>query len=182
MNAEVSKYFIALIPPEPLESDIMKIKEELAAKYQTRGALRSPAHITLHMPFEWKTIKEIKLTEILSAFRFEKPPEIELPGYSCFEPRVLFIDVKRNEQLINLQKELVFHVKSNLNIFNQYDDKRGFHPHLTIAFRDLKKDAFYQAWDSLKEKEFQGKFTASSFHLLRMNGNNWVKHREFSFS
>jgi 2'-5' RNA ligase len=31
---------------------------------------------------------------------------------------------------------------------------RGFHPHITIAFRDLKKAVFYKAWEEYKSKLF----------------------------
>ena len=174
---ETSKYFLAIVPNEPVFSLIEGIKKECSVNYNSKGALRSPAHITLHMPFEWKENKETLLIETLGQFK-HPAVQIELNNYNCFEPRVLFIDVKKNESLNQLQQQLVFHVKKKLQLFNQYEDKRGFHPHITIAFRDLKKELFYRAWNELREKKFECEFTCTSFFLLKQNGQQWLPYRE----
>jgi len=163
-------------------SDIESIKQEISRNYNNKSALRSPAHITLHMPFEIKSGKEDLMISTLSAFRFSIPFQVQLNNFSCFEPKVIFIDVVPNDPLITLQKELVYHVKSNLNIFNQYDDKRAYHPHITIAFRDLKKSDFYLANEEYKTKVFQAEFKVNSFFLLKHTGKIWLPFKEFSFS
>ncbi len=176
------KYFIAIIPPEPVFSASEKVKLEISEKYNNKSALRSPAHITLHMPFEMKEQKEGHLIEKISTFKFSSPFNIHLQNYSCFEPKVIFIDVIKNETLNELQKQLVLHVKSNLNIFNQYEDRRAYHPHLTIAFRDLKKTDFYLANEEYKNKTFSGRFNVNSFFLLKHTGKIWLRHKEFPFT
>lgn len=175
------KYFIAIIPPEPVFSEIEKIKLEISQKYNNKSSLRSPAHITLHMPFEMKEQKEGVLIEKISEFKFSPSFDLQLKNYSCFEPKVIFIDVIKNETLNTLQKELVFHVKSNLNVFNQYEDKRGYHPHVTIAFRDLKKTDFYLANEEYKAKVFDAEFKVNSFFLLKHTGKVWLPLKAFSF-
>jgi 2'-5' RNA ligase len=175
------KYFIAIIPSEPVFSEIEKVKLEISQKYNNKSSLRSPAHITLHMPFEMKEEKENILIEKISSFKFSSSFSVQLKDYSCFEPKVIFIDVIRNETLNTFQKELVFHVKSNLNIFNQYEDKRAYHPHVTIAFRDLKKSDFYSANEEYKTKNFSAEFKVNSFFLLKHTGKIWLPLKEFSF-
>ncbi|HWY12703.1 MAG TPA: 2'-5' RNA ligase family protein [Bacteroidia bacterium] len=175
------KYFIALIPPEPVFSETEKIKLEVSQKYDNKSALRSPSHITLHMPFEMKIEKEESLIQKLSEFKFSPSFDIRLKNFGCFEPKVIFIDVVKNETLSSLQKELVFHIKSNLNIFNQYEDKRGFHPHLTIAFRDLKKENFYLAFKEYQSKIFEANFSVRSFFLLKHDDKRWNPFKEFAF-
>jgi 2'-5' RNA ligase len=144
--------------------------------------LRSPAHITLHMPFEMKEQKEETLIQKISEFKFSPSFTVELKNYSCFEPKVIFIDVIKNEDLTTLQRELVFHIKSNLNIFNQYEDKRAYHPHATIAFRDLKKTDFYLANEEYRTKNFSAEFKVNSFFLLKHTGKVWLPFKEFLFS
>lgn len=175
------KYFIAIIPPEPVFSEVEKVKLEISQKYNNKSSLRSPAHITLHMPFEMKESKEQDLIQKISDFKFSSSFSVELKNYSGFEPKVIFIDVIPNDTLNTLQKELVFHVKSNLNIFNQYEDKRAYHPHVTIAFRDLKKTDFYLANEEYKTKTFSAKFQVNSFFLLKHAGKVWLTLKEFSF-
>ncbi len=48
----IQKYFIAIVIPEPFQVELMDIKNIVKDKFNSKGALRSPAHITLHMPFE----------------------------------------------------------------------------------------------------------------------------------
>lgn len=175
------KYFIAIIPPEPIFSEIETIKKEVSLLYSNKSALRSPAHITLHMPFEWKENKENDLINSLNGFTFNNAISVELKNYSCFEPKVVFIDVVANETLASLQTLLVQHIKKNCNIFNQANDARGFHPHITIAFRDLKKSAFYEMMNVYKEKKFSASFTSHSYFLLKLIDKKWQAIKEFSF-
>ena len=171
--ATLKKYFIAIIPPEPLFGQIELIKKQVSESYHNKSALRSPAHITLHMPFEWKEEKEDFLIETLKQFKFGQALDIELKNFGCFEPKVLFIDVVKNEGLHFLQSNLVQFVKQNFNIFNQADDKRAYHPHVTIAFRDLKKELFYKAWAEFNSKTFTGSFSAKRLTLLKHSGKVW---------
>ena len=58
MKEGEKRYFLAIIPPEKIEKEIYGLKELVADKFHSKAALRSPAHITLHMPFLWKEAKE----------------------------------------------------------------------------------------------------------------------------
>ena len=93
------KYFIAIVPPEPLLADIQNIKQSVFDNYKSKGALRSPGHITLHMPFSFDESKENKLIECLSDFKFKTQ---------------LF------EQMI---------VKTGCRHFIMYDDRKDHLPH-----------------------------------------------------
>lgn len=177
----LQKYFIAIVPPEPVLSSIQAIKQTIFEKYGTKGALRSPGHITLHMPFSWEESKEDKLIAELTSFKFEKQFSVQLKNYHCFEPRVVFINVSENETLNSLQKELVKQVRQKLQLFNQSDDMRGFHPHVTVAFRDLKKPVFYKVWEEYQSKEFNAEFECSSICLLKQVDQNWEVYKEFKF-
>jgi 2'-5' RNA ligase len=179
--ATKQKYFIAIIPPDPLFSKIELIKKQVSESYNNKSALRAPAHITLHLPFEWVEEKENILLEKLQRFKFGDGLSIQLKNYSCFEPKVLFIDVLPNAELNALQGELVQHIKQELHIFNQADDKRAYHPHITIAFRDLKKALFYKAWEEYKNKDFKADFLTNSFFLLKHNGKEWHRLQEFIY-
>ena len=85
-----ARYFLALVPPEPHFSKIMELKQEVAATFESKGALRSPPHITLQMPFLWKESKRQLLYDHLAEFKF---PEFELTinDYGFFEPRESFL-------------------------------------------------------------------------------------------
>lgn len=177
----LQKYFIALVPPEPLRSRIDDLKKEVAEKYNNKSALRSPPHITLHLPFEWKEEKEEALIENLSAFKFDASFQIILKDFSCFEPKVVFIDVVKNETLDRLQKGLVQHVKTTCGLLNQANDLRPYHPHVTIAFRDLRKADFYSMMEEYRDKKFDAEFVCNEFCLLKNDGKLWEIYRRFGF-
>jgi 2'-5' RNA ligase len=176
----LQKYFIAIVPSEPLLSQIQELKRSIFEVYGTKGALRSPGHITLHMPFSWQEEKEEKLINSLENFSFEKEFQITLSDFACFEPRVIFIIVQENDLLFQMQQQLVRYAKQNLQLFNQSDDMRGFHPHVTVAFRDLKKPLFYKMWEEYKNKVFDATFTCNNICLLKHVDDKWEVYKTFT--
>lgn len=175
-------YFIGIVPPSPVYEEALKIKQYVYEQYKNKGALKSPPHITLHMPFKWEEQKEEKLISLLSKFVSEsriKPFELRLKNFDCFEPRVIFIAVEKSEPLLVLQQELKRFCKVKLNLFNATFKEHAYHPHLTVAFRDLKKTDFYKAWNEFKDKLFEGNFIVNQFVLLKHNGQVWEKLRSF---
>lgn len=177
----LQKYFIAIVPSESVLKQMTAIKQNIFQNYGTKGALLSPAHITLHMPFSWDDNKEEKLISVLQTIKQLTDLSIELNGFGCFEPRVVFINVKPNNELNSLQTEVVKHCKQKLNLFNQAENLRGFHPHITIAFRDLKKPVFYKLWEEYQQKVFTETFNCNSICLMKQIGEQWVVYKEFSY-
>lgn len=176
----VSKYFIAIIPPSPIYEEINQLKEYCKENFNSKAALRSPPHITLHMPFQWKEAKEEKLILALQNFvSTEKGFQINLKNFSCFEPRVIFIHVKKKDSLNLFQKRLQRFCRTQLNLLNAEYKDLTFHPHVTIAFRDLKKSLFPKAWNIFREKKFEGQFMATFIALLKYDTNRWNVFREF---
>lgn len=180
MKTGEARYFLALIPKEPLASDIFKIKEEISEKYHTRGALRSPAHLTLHMPFLWKERKEDRLfNKLAQATKFE-PFDIRLHEFGAFPPKTIYIKNIHSKPLLAFQTFLAGITKRELSLFNSTHN-RGFSPHVTVAFRDLKKEPFELAWQAYKKTPFSAKMAVDSFWLLKHDGKVWHAYKEFVF-
>lgn len=173
----VHKYFLAVIPPAPLKDTLHKLKVYFHETYQSKAALKSPPHLTLHMPFQWKAEKEDRLVNALQSFAVGRPRfEIALTGFGAFVPRVIYVAVQDHEPLKTLQQELHRFCKGELNLFNaQYQDQ-PFHPHFTLAFRDLKKPQFSKAWDEFKDKSFSEHFEVDRIVLLKHDGKVWRPH------
>ena len=170
----ISKYFIAIVPPSPIYEEANKWKGFFRDEFHSKGALQSPPHITLHMPFEWKTIKEDFLKFKLREFcGWHHSFEIKLSNFGCFAPRVIFIQVEENNKLKETQGELFRFCKTHLNLFNANRQDKPFHPHLTVASRDLKKVDFPKAWASVKDQGLIESFSVNDLALLKHNGKNW---------
>jgi 2'-5' RNA ligase len=179
---KLKQYFIALIPPPPISDDALRLKNYFRDQYNSKASLNSPPHITLHMPFKWKEEKEHELIEAFGKFSLGRPSfKIELHNFSAFVPRVIFIDVVPNDILSQLSKELHRFCKRELNLFNASYKDQPFHPHLTLAFRDLKKPMFEKAWAEFQERKFAARFDVESIVLLKHNGKIWEVFKEFLF-
>jgi 2'-5' RNA ligase len=178
-----NKYFIAIIPPSLLYEEASALKRHFKDQYHSKAALNSPPHITLHMPFEWKIEKENQLLEKLNDFiKQETKLQINIDGFDCFNPRVIFMKVKKTEELSVFQKKLESYCKKTFQLFNaQYRDL-PFHPHLTLAFRDLKKASFVRAWEEFSQKTVSYEFLAHRIALLKHNGKIWEVFKEFSLA
>ncbi|MBA2610909.1 MAG: 2'-5' RNA ligase family protein [Bacteroidetes bacterium] len=177
----VKKYFLAIVIPPPLFEKVEAVKQKLFEQNSLKGALRSPAHITLHRPFEWKEEKENELIETLSAFNFTPTFNVELNNFSFFEPRVIYVDVVPNNDLLNLYNALKLHAKKELKLFNEVNDMRGYHPHVTVAFRDLKKPMFYELKTCFENEKLTGIFAINNFSLLKLE-KKWEVLKTFSFN
>jgi 2'-5' RNA ligase len=179
---KLKQYFIALVPPSPIYDDALRLKNYFRDQYNSKASLNSPPHITLHMPFRWKDNKENELIDALSQFAMGRPSfKLQFVNFNAFAPRVIFIDVPDNPELSLLHKELQRFCKRELNLFNAVYKDQSFHPHLTLAFRDLKKPAFLKAWEEFKERKFSATFTVDRIVLLKHNGKVWDIFREFIF-
>ena len=171
-----SLYFIAIIPPHPLKSRIEKIKLEFSKKYKTVHALKSPPHITLHPPFSMMEDELDGICKALEAVaRQEKPFELRAFRFNAFTPKVIYIDFRKSQTLVALQKRL-------LNISVDILKQHRFTPHMTIAFKDLKASLFYKALKEYKNREIEFTFKADRLCLLKHDGKMWQTLKEFHFT
>ncbi len=177
-----SLYFIAVLPHETLADKITLLKHHCKEHFGSGHALNSPPHITLHMPFKWNEKKRPALDTCLSQVAAESQKfQVQLLGFDFFEPRVVFVDVVENQDLKELQKRLSIQMRLDLNLFNADYKDRPFHPHVTIAFRDLKKPRFYEAKTYFSQQQFAEAFEVRDIVLLKHHGKNWEVEMRFPF-
>jgi 2'-5' RNA ligase len=174
-------YFIALVPPIDLRDQVRLLKEEMRDRFGAGHALKSPAHITLQMPFRWPEKEEARLIGFLDTFRLDRHPfPVLLNGFDCFAPRVIFIKVLNHRPIVDLATSLKLGLERVLG-FRSKQVHHGFHPHLTIATRDLSEEAFSKAWPEYAERPFQANFLCYALSLLKHNGKCWEIHQSFTF-
>lgn len=176
-------YFIAVIPHDELRERIKKLKAEIKERFGAKHALKYPAHITLQMPFKANSKNEFFMIDVLKEFAApQKPFDVQLSGFDCFKPRVIFIRISNPEPLRNLHQQLKPVLLNRLNITENEISKR-FTPHLTLATRDLSEKVFYKAWYKMfREQKFEDRFAVNSIVLLKHNGKFWDIYREVMFS
>lgn len=183
MNSKIQRlYFVALIPPEPVRSGVWKLKEEVLANYGSKAALKSPAHITLHMPFTFRVDREDKIINCLkTAVQGLESFEINHDGFGCFEPRVIYVNVEKTEALEEIKASVVRQMRLDLKLQNADYKNLPFHPHMTIAFRDLKKAVFQEAWPNYEKRKYEASWKCQSVCVLKHTGKDWAVLEEIGF-
>lgn len=175
MNSQ-NLYFIAIIPPPPLFNKIQFIKEYIAQKYECKQALKSPPHITLVPPFKYKEKKELLLVKAIEQFNQQQknsPLNIKLDNFDVFLPKVIYINVIPSFELVMCHQNILKMTKVKLKIIKD-KDPRPFHPHITIAFRDVKKNILSLIIEDLKEHfVIEDNFICTQISLLKHNGIKW---------
>lgn len=155
----------------------------MAQEYSSTAALRSPPHLTLHMPFNCSINKAVTLDSILRDFSQKREMvKIQLQGFGSFPPKVIFINVLSTEQLDNLQKDLAMAMRTQMNIYNANFKDKPFNPHVTIAFRDLNKSAFNSAWHQVKDLKFDEDPVINELTLLKHDRQQWLPENSYKFN
>lgn len=178
----MSRFFIALIPPQHIFDYVNQVKRYFAENYNSLSALKSPPHITLQPPFEWDEGNVTQLEQYLANFAFGRTGvPVTLNQYGAFPPRVIYIDVINTPELIALQSDLMTYMES-IGIFDPSTKARTFTSHMTVAFRDLTKQNFKVAWQEFEHRQVNFEFIASNISLLMHDGKRWNVLSKFQFS
>jgi 2'-5' RNA ligase len=169
----MNMYYVAILAPGEIDQQVLKWKNYFKEHYGCTVALKSPAHVTIVPPFWMKEDLENELIKSIDEFWTGQDTfEINLKGFSTFKPKVIFIDVEKHDALISLRKEFNNFILQK-NKFPIEKDDRPFHPHVTLATRDLHKKAFNEAWNVFSEKKYAASWSVNGISLLRHNKKNW---------
>lgn len=179
--APASLFFIALIPSEPLKSALTGLKLGFAETYNCYHALKSPPHITLIPPFRLENEKS-ELTERILREVCNQTDAFNLifDGFGCFKPGVIFVRPVESPFLVSFQNQLMNKWRNALGNITK-EDGRPFHPHLTVAFKDLKPTMFRKAWEEYSTRSFIAEMTVNGLWLLKHDGKIWWEFKYFQF-
>jgi len=181
---EKNLYFLGLQPPEDLSEVITAMKEDMAARYGSRHALRVPPHVTLVPPV--RAVGEMDaLRELLPGFAAGvRQPQLELDGFGYFSharDRVIYISVKPAMALEELAGK-TFELAGSVLALPAAADRRQFRPHITLAHRDLTAAAFHLAWPAYRDRVFQATAPAAGITLFAHDGTRWQVSGYYPFA
>ena len=170
----MNMYFVAIVAPEEINLQVLKWKNFFKERYECTVALKSPAHITIIPPFWMNEALEDDLINSINEFSGIKNKfEIIVKDFGAFKPKVIFVDMIKNEQLNDLHHSFNDFIYSQ-NKFPIKKDDRPFHPHMTLATRDLYKKAFQEGWEIFSKKKYEASWMINGIALLRHNKKNWA--------
>jgi 2'-5' RNA ligase len=182
--------FIALIPPEPVYSELRERMEQYSALLDSTKALHLPPHVTLVPPFLTKHYDDL-IKDLQATAENLKPFSIELENLHHFGARVLHYPVQSeyirtvHDALIDvvaIHKEHRFKhkfttrmPKRKRDLIAKYGDhkvKEFYKPHLTLAKSDIDEDKL-RALLNTNPVEPHIHYTAGDVAILKHNKTSW---------
>lgn len=173
-------FLVCLVPPVSIVEDIDEIRTYISEQFNVHESLKRPAHITLYPPVKLSSLEaENRFFKALRDASFNIPFTQVLKNFSSFPEHTFFLDVERNEGILNLEKQIrtaLLPLK-----LQEKRDTNKFNPHLTLAFKDLKPPVFKQITEAFKDRKFKREFPVSSFSVYKHQDKRWQPFKEFSF-
>lgn len=174
MAKTFGKYFIAIVPQGDVQSRATMVKEALKEAFGLKYALKSPAHVTVKMPFSWNEAKEGDLIDKITLFLKGRAAfSLVFEGFGRFGKRVIFVKAKPNDKLNVLQSELAEYCKRELNLVKELSDS-NYTPHMTVAFKDIKEKDFDEYWDFIKSETFKMQLEVKTLTILKRVQGRWL--------
>jgi len=174
-------YFIAITAPDNINQQVLEWKNYMLRRFNCRVALRSPAHITIIPPFHMPEGLEQPLIDAIGLISGQQDRFlVHMQNFGAFAPRVIYVDVQPDEVLQQM-KDYTEEQLIRTERFPVKSDPRPFHPHMTIANRDLRKGDFAAAWEHFHNRKYQASFEASALSLLRLSETGWVVIADLPF-
>lgn len=171
---------MALVLPPGASGRVQAVIDDVSSRFGT-GVSTAPPHITLVPPFRMSNNDLPALETALAAFAGGRAATAaRLTGFSCFEPRVAYVDVDHED---------VADVWAGLNAalvqecpFVQLEG-RPFKPHVTVASKRVTPEKFAGVWGYLRGRPFADAWLVEEVTLLRFDGaaRRWQTHSTHPF-
>ncbi len=172
---QLAKYFLAFVPKGTIQEKAQILKDQIKSDFGVKYALKSPAHVTVKMPFIFNEKKEQVLIESIQNFtRLYEPFSVQVSGLDTFGRRVIFWDILPNSALHSFQSDLKVFCKRELKLVDELADN-NYHPHMTIAFKDLKEKNFDNVMELVRKSQISDEFLANELSLLKRIEDRWVE-------
>jgi len=171
-------YLVALLPPEPVLSEVWALKQEVHRRTGSRNAVRLPPHITLIPPLRLSSDLEPKIRQALAGFAATQVPFwVGVEGFAWFGNRTLFVQVQEAEAVKEFHEALQAWCAAHLP--EVPPERRPFTPHLTLATRDLPAAQVPELRALFAARSYAATFPVDAFELFRHDGQQWQAIQTF---
>jgi 2'-5' RNA ligase len=172
---------IAIVLPEPVYTEVREQQLFIAKTWGPKHALRTPPHITIIPPMALKQEEVPLIFSMASALSLSFSSfTMQLNGYGAFKPRVVFVHPQKCEALDGLEATWEHAIKQKLpHALANYPD-RPYHPHVTLAHKDVRREQFEKIWDHYSALDYRVNFEVKEFCVLDHTKDGWAVERRFS--
>lgn len=174
-------YLLAIIPPHELSREIHQIRLLCSEKFGVLKALKPPVHISMYRPFRLEEEFEDNFIHIIQSATAEQVVfEQKIEDFEAFNNHAIVLRALLNPGILKLYT-IISTIMKDKGIDKHPTDIFPFHPHLTIAYRDIKPEVFPLIWKDYKNKKYNASFKADYLSLLKHDGNQWLVIKNYPF-
>lgn len=171
-------YLIALLLPEPLHTDVWRLKQEVQRLTGSRNAVGLPPHITLVPPFRQPPAFAAGATAALAQFAAGQAAcPVRLADFVWFTDRTLYVRVVPDAALPQLHSALVAWCQQQLPVVPA--PRWSFVPHVTIATRDLPPTLVPALRQAFVNRPYAARGRLQTLALFRHSGREWQEVARF---
>jgi len=174
-----SLFFFALIPEARFSEKVRSLQEELKAKFALTYSMRIIPHITLQAPFECQEVNQSKLEECVDLISNRiKPLRLKSMNFGSFINSVVYINLEKNAELMELQEWLANTLESQ-SCLTSAQRNNDYVPHITLAHRDLDPTQFAEVWEYINQYPLNESFAVEKLVAFNHDGAKWVEYLSF---
>ena len=178
----VNEYLLVLSPHEELWNRVMKVKEDFATEYKSDHARWGKPHVTLVNFLQYAMMEE-RITNRLRTIAMGFPPfKVELKDFGSFPSHTIYINVMSKLPIQKLVKEIRHDGQRLMKLNDDHKPHFILEPFIPIASK-LKPWQYEKGWLEFSNKQFTGRFIASSMLLLKQSAEKkaWQILHRFEF-
>ncbi len=167
-------FFVALLPQGDAKFQINNAKHQNSSRFACRVALKTPPHITIVPPFR---LEDEKVRTMITAVKnhFEPPVNltVKFGGVSAFENRTIFLDVLPDSAINAYDSAAKELVAQHPDLFPTVKFHDAFHPHVTLANRDILPEDFDEMMDFLNGLTYPTQTNNLRLEVLHLDRGRW---------
>lgn len=155
------------------------LRREVYKRFKARSS-KLPAHFTIKAPFEYDG-NIIGLEDVLFNYcNTYMKQKYKVEGFSHFDDRVIFMDVKMEEECRLLHDNLIDELAKISYLKFSDTDGRNKKIHVTVASKKISS-MFDGLWAFVNKLTCDFNEDFDNVTIYKWKDNAWVLHKEFKF-
>lgn len=176
-NFPQQTHFLGVLIPEDLTLTLEDCRRYMNEAYGCKSGYGTPIHVTLVLPFHLP--EEYTTADLVYAIQKEVLPEAaqlkfdaHIDNFDAFGDRTIFAKVIRDEKWTAL-RDIVLAAVLKAAPGCTKKDQRPFHPHLTVANRDIPAGVSKDALEVMNELNLVEDFPVDNITIFERKGGKW---------
>lgn len=174
-NFTQQTHFIGVLLPEDITLTLEDCRRYMNQAYGCKSGHKTPIHVTLVPPFALQ--EEFSTRDLVSAIeKYVLPQNLgflaHIENFDAFGDRTIFANVISSEKWTKLRDETVKAILKTCPGCTK-KDQRPFHPHGTIANRDIPLGVMKKALETMNELNLVEDFPVDNITIFERQGFCW---------